>query len=44
MEIDILKLEEGNMITYDLLHEQLLKGIKIATLNKQPLSRIILNY
>ena len=43
MEIDIFKLEEGNIKIYNPSHKQLLKSIKIATLNKRPLSRIILN-
>jgi hypothetical protein len=43
MEIDIFKLEEGNIIIYNLSYKQLLKGVKIATLNKRPLGRIILN-
>ena len=33
MEIKILKLEEGNIVIDNLLYKELLKSIKIATLN-----------
>ena len=43
MEIKVLKLEEGNIVIDNLSHKQLLKSIKIATLNQRSLGRIILN-
>ena len=44
MEINILKLEDGNIIIYNLLHKQLLKSVKIVILNKRPFGKIILNH
>ena len=44
MEIKVLKLEEGNIVIDNPSYKQLLKSIKITTLNQRSLSRIIFNH